>query len=268
MNCLAKYLCRTFEVAVESFAKVPKPYKSSVPHAAVPFIGQQDAGMSRRLSLFDLDNTLLSCDSDYEWGNFLVESGMLDAAEYATKNQLFYDQYKAGTLDIHEYLDFALRPLSENTPEDLARMHSRFMSERIVPSITYRARALVKDHLGSGALCALVTATNSFVTAPIAAEFGIQNLIATEPEVLHGRFTGRSAGEPCFREGKVRRVTQWLASLGQTFEDFDESTFYSDSHNDLPLMTRVKSPVAVDPDPALLLESRLRGWTVISLRVS
>ncbi len=222
--------------------------------------------MSLRLSLFDLDNTLLSCDSDYEWGRFLVDVGVLDAGEYAARNQHFYDQYKSGTLDIHEYLDFALRPLAENTPEDLASMHSKFMSEKIRPAISSHARALVKVHIDSGALCALVTATNSFVTAPIAKEFGIQNLIATEPEVLHGRFTGRSAGEPCFREGKVRRVTDWLASLGQTFEDFDESTFYSDSHNDLPLMSRVKSPVAVDPDTSLLQEARRRGWTVISLR--
>jgi HAD superfamily hydrolase (TIGR01490 family) len=222
--------------------------------------------MSLLLSLFDLDNTLLSCDSDYEWGRFLVEHGVLDAGEYAARNQDFYDQYKSGTLDIHEYLAFALRPLADNTPEDLANMHSKFMSERIRPSISGHARTLVKAHIDSGALCALVTATNSFVTAPIAKEFGIQNLIATEPEVLHGRFTGRTAGEPCFREGKVRRVTGWLASLGQTFEDFDESTFYSDSHNDLPLMSRVKSPVAVDPDSSLLQEARRRGWAVISLR--
>lgn len=191
---------------------------------------------------------------------------MIDADEYAARNQLFYDQYKAGTLDIHEYLAFALRPLSEIDPVELTRIHARFMNERIRSAISGKARALVNEHLESGALCALVTATNSFVTAPIAAEFRIPNLIATEPEIVHGRFTGRCLGVPCFREGKVQRVTLWLASLGRTFEDFDESRFYSDSHNDLPLMARVKSPVAVDPDGRLLLEARRRGWDVISLR--
>jgi HAD superfamily phosphoserine phosphatase-like hydrolase len=154
-----------------------------------------------RLALFDLDNTLLACDSDYEWGQFLVDRGVLDRETYEAQNRVYYEQYVAGTLDIHEYLGFALRPLAEHTPEDLGRWHGEFMRARILPAITPRARALVREHLAAGDLCAIITATNSFVTRPIAAEFGVANLIATEPESRGGRFTGRVAGLPCFREG-------------------------------------------------------------------
>jgi HAD superfamily hydrolase (TIGR01490 family) len=219
-----------------------------------------------RLALFDLDNTLLACDSDYEWGQFLVDRGVLDRAAYEAQNRAYYDQYVAGTLDIHEFLGFALRPLAEHTPEDLARWHQDFMRERIVPVITPQARELVRKHLGSGELCAIITATNSFVTAPIAREFGVPHLVATEPEMRDGRYTGRVAGTPCVREGKLRRLDEWLAGLGRRFADFAESTCYSDSHNDLPLLERVKHAVAVDPDPKLAAEARRRGWQVISLR--
>ncbi len=219
-----------------------------------------------RLTLFDLDNTLLIGDSDYEWGQFLVDRGVLDRATYEAQNQQYYDQYVAGTLDIHEYLGFALRPLAEHAPEELERWHAEFMHERILPMIGMPARALVKMHLDAGDLCAIVTATNSFVTAPIAREFGVTQLIATEPESRGGRFTGRVAGTPCFREGKVRRVDQWLAAQGRALADFAPSKFYSDSHNDLPLLERVSRPVAVDPDPQLAAEAKRRGWPVISLR--
>ena len=218
------------------------------------------------LGLFDLDNTLLAGDSDYEWGQFLVDRGVLPRAEYEAQNAAFFGQYKAGTLDIHEYLGFALRPLAAHAPQDLARWRAEFMRERILPMITPAARALVRRHLGAGELCAIVTATNSFVTAPIAHEFGVQHLIATEPETAQGHFTGRVAGTPCFREGKVRRVDEWLAGLGHRLEDFAESRFYSDSHNDLPLLERVRRPVAVDPDPQLAAEAARRGWPVMSLR--
>ncbi|MGA8051204.1 MAG: HAD family hydrolase [Burkholderiales bacterium] len=218
------------------------------------------------LSLFDLDNTLLAGDSDYEWGQYLVDRGVLDRATYEAQNQQYYDQYVAGTLDIHEYLGFALRPLAEHTAEDLKRWHAAFMRERILPMIGARSRALVQRHLDAGDLCAIVTATNSFVTAPIAHEFGITHLIATEPESRGGRFTGRVAGTPCFREGKIRRVDSWLAVQGRGLEDFAVSTFYSDSHNDLPLLERVSRPVAVDPDPQLAAEAVGRGWPTISLR--
>jgi HAD superfamily hydrolase (TIGR01490 family) len=219
-----------------------------------------------KLTLFDLDNTLLIGDSDYEWGQFLVDRGVLDRATYEAQNQQYYDQYVAGTLDIHEYLGFALRPLAEHTPEELARWHAEFMSERILPMIGAPARALVKRHLDAGDLCAIVTATNSFVTAPIAREFGVTQLIATEPESRGGRFTGRVAGTPCFREGKIRRVDEWLAAQGHGLADFAPSSFYSDSHNDLPLLERVNRPIAVDPDAQLAAEAKRRGWPVISLR--
>src|SRR5258708_24934511 len=219
-----------------------------------------------RRALFDLDNTLLACDSDYEWGQFLVDRGVLEHSAYEAQNRAYYDQYAAGSLDIHEYLGFALRPLARHTPQDLARWHAEFMRERIVPAITPQARDLVRRHLANADLCAIVTATNSFVTAPIAHEFGVAHLIATEPEMRDGRYTGRVAGVPCFREGKLRRLDEWLAGLGRSFGDFAESTCYSDSHNDLPLLERVKHAVAVDPDPRLAAEARKRGWPVITLR--
>lgn len=218
------------------------------------------------LALFDLDNTLLACDSDYEWGQFLVERGILDRDTYEKQNAAFYEQYKAGTLDIHEFLGFALRPLAEHAPEDLDRWHADFMAARIRPAMGAPAKALVQRHLAAGDLCAVVTATNSFVTAPIAREFGVPHLVATEPERSAGRFTGRVAGIPCFREGKVARVEAWLAGQGRRLQDFPESAFYSDSHNDLPLLERVTRPVAVDPDPRLAAVARARGWPAVSLR--
>jgi HAD superfamily hydrolase (TIGR01490 family) len=218
------------------------------------------------LTLFDLDNTLLAGDSDYEWGQFLIARGVLSREAYEAQNARFFEQYKAGTLDIHEYLGFALGPLAAHSAEELARWHADFMRSSILPMITPRARELVARHVGAGDLCAVVTATNSFVTAPIAREFGVPHLIATEPEVARGRFTGRVAGTPCFREGKIRRVEQWLAALGHGLGDFDDSRFYSDSHNDLPLLQRVRHPVAVDPDAALAAEAARRDWPCISLR--
>jgi HAD superfamily hydrolase (TIGR01490 family) len=219
-----------------------------------------------RLALFDLDNTLLSGDSDYEWGQFLVDRGILERDAYEAQNRVYYEQYVAGTLDIHEYLGFALRPLAEHQPADLARWHADFMESRILPMVSAQARALVRRHLERDDLCAIITATNSFVTAPIAREFGIEHLVATEPECRDGRFTGRVAGTPCFREGKVRRLDEWLAGQGRRLDEFAESSFYSDSHNDLPLLERVSRPVAVDPDEALEQEAARRGWERISLR--
>ena len=219
-----------------------------------------------RLALFDLDNTLLAGDSDYEWGQFLIDQGVLDRDEYEAQNRAYYDQYVAGTLDIHEYLGFALRPLATHEPADLDRWHAEFMRLRITPMITPAARRLVDEHSRRGDLCAIITATNSFVTAPIAREFGVRHLIATEPETRAGRFTGRVAGTPCFREGKVARLDEWLQAQGRRLGDFESSVFYSDSHNDLPLLERVTRPVAVDPDEALAAEARRRRWAVMSLR--
>ena len=219
-----------------------------------------------RLALFDLDNTLLSGDSDYEWGQYLIDRGVLDRAEYEAQNDVFFEQYKAGTLDIHEYLQFALGTLARHTPEELEGWLDAFMQARIRPMIGAKALELVREHLQAGDLCAVVTATNSFVTAPIAREFGIPHLIATEPERDGLRFTGRVCGTPCFREGKIVRVRSWLETLGRPLERFEASTFYSDSLNDLPLLNLVKRPVAVDPDESLAAEAARRGWPVISLR--
>jgi len=220
----------------------------------------------KRLALFDLDNTLLTGDSDYEWGQFLVDRGVVEREAYEAQNRAYYEQYVAGTLDIHEYLGFALRPLADHAPGELERWHAEFMRARIAPMILPAARALVRRHLQAGELCAIITATNSFVTAPIAREFGVEHLIATEPEKRNGRFTGRVAGTPCFRAGKLARLDEWLARLGRRLADFEASTCYSDSHNDLPLLERVTRPVAVDPDDTLAREAARRGWERISLR--
>jgi len=220
----------------------------------------------KRLALFDLDNTLLTGDSDYEWGQFMCDQGVVDRAAYEAQNRKYYEQYKAGTLDIHEFLGFALRPLASHTAGELERWHAQFMRARILPMITPAARTLVRRHLQAGELCAVITATNSFVTAPIAREFGIDHLIATEPERRNGRFTGRVAGTPCFRDGKLVRLDEWLAGLGRRLADFEASTCYSDSHNDLALLERMTRPVAVDPDETLAREAARRGWERISLR--
>ncbi|HEV2007861.1 MAG TPA: HAD family hydrolase [Burkholderiales bacterium] len=216
------------------------------------------------LALFDLDNTLLSGDSDFEWAQFLIEQGVLDREVYEARNQTFYEQYQNGTLDIHAFLDFQLRPLSRHSRRVLDDWHAQFMQEKILPMVRPSARELVRRHRAD--VCAIVTATNSFVTAPIAREFGIDNLIATEPAHAGGEFTGEVAGTPCFREGKVRRVEDWLASRGQSLESVAPSWFYSDSLNDLALLERVTNPVAVDPDATLRAHAQKHGWPIISLR--
>ena len=218
------------------------------------------------LVLFDLDNTLLAGDSDYEWAQFLIERGVLDRATYESRNDEFFAQYQAGTLDIREFLDFQLAPLARYPRAQLDAWHAAFMDAKVRPMIGAPARDLVAAHLAAGALCAVVTATNSFVTAPIAREFGVPHLIATEPETRGDGFTGKPAGIPCFREGKVTRLEQWLAGIGRPLASFAASSFYSDSHNDLPLLERVTRPVAVDPDDALRRVAESRGWPVISLR--
>ena len=217
------------------------------------------------LALFDLDNTLLSGDSDYEWAQFLIEEGVLDRGRYEAENRRFYDQYKAGTLDIFEFLDFQLAPLAHYPRERLDRWHDAFMERKIRPIIRDKGRSLLRLHLDQGSLCAIITSTNAFVTGPIAREFGIAHLLATEIEEIDGRFTGRPRGTPCFREGKIERLNQWLLEQGASVQSFSASWFYSDSSNDLPLLEHVTRPVAVDPDDVLRRTALQRGWEVISL---
>jgi HAD superfamily hydrolase (TIGR01490 family) len=218
-----------------------------------------------KLALFDLDNTLLNGDSDFEWSQFLIRIGVLDRELFEAKNLEFYEQYKAGTLDIQKFLDFQLKPLSRHPRSTLDEWHRQFMRESALPMITQAARDLVKRHQEAGDVCVIITATNSFVTAPIAREFDIEHLIATEPEQLDGAFTGRVAGVPSFREGKITRLQSWLAERGWTLDSFSDSTFYSDSLNDLPLMGKVKNPVAANPDETLLAHAQQQGWRVLNL---
>jgi HAD superfamily hydrolase (TIGR01490 family) len=217
-----------------------------------------------KLALFDLDNTLLACDSDYEWAQYLIGIGILDRTEHEARNLAFYEDYKAGTLDIYAFLDFQLAALARYPRSQLDAWHAEFMRERILPAITEPARSLVAEHRHAGHECVIITATNAFVTAPIAREFGIDHLIATEVEETTGGFTGRPSGLPSFREGKVTRLEQWLTPRGG-WSTVTESWFYSDSANDLPLLERVIHPIAVDPDPRLHATAEARGWPIMHL---
>ena len=219
------------------------------------------------LALFDLDNTLLAGDSDYEWTQHLVSKGVLDRDTFERKNTEFFEQYKAGTLDIHEFLDFQLQSLANNPRASLDAWHAEFMATCIRPIISRQSRTLVQRHLDNGDLCAIVTATNSFVTGPIAREFGIPHLIATIPAQQGGQFTGKPRGTPAFREGKVSRVEEWLETMGLWWGSFERSWFYSDSLNDLPLLSQVSDPIAVDPDITLRTHAERAGWTILNLHL-
>lgn len=218
---------------------------------------------NRTLALFDLDETLIAGDSDYEWGLHLVALGVVDRATYEAKNQEFYDRYRAGTLVLQDFLDFQLYPLSQFSRAQLDAWHADFLATRILPMIRPGARALLDRHRGAERL--IITATNRFVTAPIAAALGIPNVLATELEQDDGRFTGRAIGTPCFREGKVTRLREWLAARGERLDDYAESWFYSDSANDIPLLSIVTNPVAVHPDPRLRAHAGAQGWPILSL---
>ena len=219
--------------------------------------------MKPELAMFDLDHTLIDGDSDVSWAQFLIEEGVLHPEEYHAKNIWFSERYKDGTLDIHEFLDFQLAPIARRPRAELDRWHSQFMQRKIRPIIHARTPELLAEH--DGALRALVTATNRFITAPIARELGIPHLIAIDIEEIDGEFTGKPRGVPSFREGKVERVNEWLASRGRRLEEF-ESWFYSDSLNDLPLLEKVTHPIAVDPDATLRAHAAQRRWPIISLR--
>jgi len=215
------------------------------------------------LALFDLDNTLLSGDSDYEWGAFLVSKKLVDAESYEKANQKFYADYKAGSLDIYEFSAFSFEPLSRLSMQELNSLHQEFMDEIIRPLITDKARGLVNKHGEQGHTLAIITATNSFITTPIAKELGIVNLLATEPKIVNGRYTTQIDGIHCFKEGKVERLAIWLKENQETLKG---SFFYSDSHNDLPLMEKVTTAIAVDPDDTLRKIALERGWKTITLR--
>jgi len=218
------------------------------------------------LALFDLDNTILAGDSDYNWSRFLIQEGYLDGAIHAEKNEKFYADYKAGTLDIYAFVEFQFKPLARNPRSVLNQLLKKYVEEVIKPMITEKAYDLVRKHHEEGDLLIVITATNSFITKPIAALFGIENLIGTDPEEKEGEFTGKVSGLPSFKEGKVTRLEAWLKNKNLSLADFKKSYFYSDSHNDLPLMKKVTHPVAVDSDDILTEYANAKGWPQISLR--
>lgn len=222
--------------------------------------------MTQNLALFDLDNTLLAGDSDYNWSLFLIGEGLLDAKTHRDRNEQFYLDYKNGCLDIYAFLKFQLQPLAQHPKKFLDELHLKYMEKVIRPMMTEKAQALVNQHKANGDLCLVITATNSFVTKPIATAYGIEHLIGTDPEMINGAFTGGVSGVPSFQEGKVTRLNGWLAERGQTLDSFKVSYFYSDSHNDLPLMKLVTNPVAVDADPTLTEYAKQQSWPQISLR--
>jgi HAD superfamily hydrolase (TIGR01490 family) len=222
-----------------------------------------------QLALFDLDYTLLPCDSDYEWGQFLARIGVVDSEHYAKQNERFYQDYKDGKLDIHAFLRFALKPLSEHSRAQLKDWHDAFMKEVIHSQLRQQALDLVKRHQDAGDLCCVITATNSFVTRPIVESFGIEHLIATEPATIDNdplaNYTGQVKGIPNFREGKVLNLHTWLAAQNLSFDQMPHSYFYSDSMNDLPLLEEVSNPVATNPDERLRNEAHRRDWPILEL---
>lgn len=221
------------------------------------------------IALFDLDHTLLPIDSDHEWGRFLVRLGVVDGAYYEQENERFYNDYKAGKLDIYGFLQFALKPLASHPKQTLDAWHQQFMVEVIEPQIRSESLSLIQKHQESGDLCCIVTATNSFVTRPICERLGISHLIATEPETTTGEqlvaFTGNIRGEPNFREGKVKHVEDWLARHQLSFPSLKQSYFYSDSMNDLPLLEKVQTPIATNPDIRLRQLATDRNWKILEL---
>jgi HAD superfamily hydrolase (TIGR01490 family) len=215
------------------------------------------------LAIFDLDNTLLGGDSDFLWGRYLCENGIVDAEAYREANELYYQQYQDGNLDIFEFLEFVFKPLASHPVEQLHQWRADYLKQKIEPIMLPAAQQLIQQHRDRGDTLLIITATNSFITAPIAEMLGIKHLIATEPEFKAGRYTGAVAGTPSFHQGKVTRLNAWLAEQKL---DLSGSVFYSDSHNDLPLLEIVDTPVAVDPDPTLEQIATQRGWRILSLR--
>ncbi|MBV8635971.1 MAG: HAD family hydrolase [Burkholderiaceae bacterium] len=218
------------------------------------------------LALFDLDHTLLPLDSDFEWGQFLCRLGAVDPEAFAARNKEFFAQYNAGTLDPVAYLEFALGNLAQFKRSELDAMHRRFMTEVIAPVLLPEARALLQKHHDAGDLVCIATATNRFVTAPIAQALGVEHLIAAEPELTpEGELTGHLVGIPTNGPGKLKHTHDWLARMGKTLASFPETWFYSDSHNDLPLLSAVTHPVATNPNAKLAEHARSQGWPIINI---
>lgn len=215
------------------------------------------------LAIFDLDNTLIAGDSDHGWGEFLVANDKVDANHYQKMNDQFYADYEAGCLDILAYLEFSLAPLAATSMEELAALHLKFMQQIISPLRLPKAEALIEQHRQAGDRLLVITSTNRFIVEPICQALGIDELLATDPEIIDGRYTGKIVGTPTYQEGKVERLKLWLS---ENNESLAGSYFYSDSINDLPLLLEVDKPVAVDPDDALSAEAASRGWDIISLR--
>ena len=215
------------------------------------------------LAIFDLDNTLIGGDSDFLWGEFLGEEGVVDANAYRKKNEYFYQQYDLGVLDIYAWLEFCLEPLSRYSMKELQEFHHRFMIQKIEPIMLDKAQNCINQHKERGDTVLVMTASNSFVTAPIAKKYGINQLLATEPEIKAGRYTGGVSGIPCFQSGKVDKLMPWLQKNEETLTG---STFYSDSHNDLPLLELVDNPVAVNADKILTKIAEKKGWEVLNWR--
>jgi HAD superfamily hydrolase (TIGR01490 family) len=228
----------------------------------------QEVRMSRRLALFDLDNTLLEGDSDHAWGEFLISRNLVDANAHRAENDSYYRQYQEGKLDIHGYVKFTMAPILQLSSAKRKALHEVFMRETVAPMVLDKALALVKQHRDAGDYCLIITATNAFITSPIAAIFGVDQLIATELEIKDDCLTGNIAGTPCYQAGKVAKLEQWLLAQRQPQEQLSlaNSIFYTDSVNDLQLLKQVKVPVAVDPDDQLRSTALEKRWDIISLR--
>lgn len=218
------------------------------------------------LAIFDLDNTLLAGDSDFQWGQYLIEQGLLNREQHEAKNIQFYHDYNDGKLDIMAFLKFQLKPLSEHSRAFLDELHKGYMEQKVRPMMLQKAQELVNHHKARGDQLLVITATNSFTTTPIARAYGIDALIGTDPEQINGEFTGGVQGLPSFQEGKVTRLHQWLQARGETLKSYEHTWFYSDSRNDIPLLSIVDKPVAVDPDPTLRQHAENMGWNIMSLR--
>ena len=221
--------------------------------------------MTRRLALFDLDNTLLAGDSDHAWGEFLISKNLVDESKHRAENDKYHQQYQDGKLDIDAYVKFTLSPILEFSISERKQLHEDFMREAVVPMISEAAQALVKSHKTAGDCCVIITATNEYITAPIARTFQVDQLLATDLEVVNGQYTGNISGIPCFQTGKVEKLNQWLRLRNDCLR-IDESVFYSDSVNDLPLLNQVATPIVVDPDAGLREAANNKGWDIISLR--